>query len=207
MCNDCLMVAGEPPPPRCAGCKSLSENYQTCSSCRSWLDIYAVYVANSYEGLYKQLVRSYKFELQRQAVTPMAHMMSAIAVPYLTHTDTVLCPLPTAPKRIRARGFDHVMLLAKTFKKQLPSNVQNRMVLCSALHRHSNSRQMGSSRDQRIRQISNEFYITNPSLVLNRHVVIIDDVSTTGASLAAAARTLKDAGAARIYAVVFAQKI
>ncbi len=206
LCPDCLLSAGSPPPPRCAGCKALSVGYKTCTSCRSWLDIYAVFVATEYSGMYEQLVRAYKFDLRRQAAVSIAHIM--ISLPGLRFpAGSLLIPLPTASARVRMRGFDHAKLLAQSWHKRMQESAQKNITLSNALRRRSNIRQLGSSREQRVKQVRNEFYITNAKRIRGKSCIVIDDVTTTGASLAAAAKTLKDAGAARVYAIVFAQKM
>ena len=111
LCTECLVVAGEPPASRCAGCKRLTDDYKTCESCRSWLDVYSVHVATVYEGVYERLVHAYKFDVKRQAVESIAQIMSQ-SLPYIRDKSILLCPMPTAPARIRQRGFDHARLLA-----------------------------------------------------------------------------------------------
>lgn len=206
LCDMCLMSAGEPLPSRCAGCKTLAEGYRTCRSCRAWLDIYAVYVATEYSGLYERLLKEYKFHLHRKAVGPIVRIM--LGVPAMIVAEhALLVPMPTAPSRIRARGFDHAKLLARKYLHLLSAELRTAITLRSILRRRSNSRQLGSSREQRIRQVANEFYVPECTSIQGETVILFDDVTTTGASLAAAARVLKNAGAERVYAIVYAQKV
>jgi ComF family protein len=201
LCGDCLLAAGSPLVPRCSGCKTLTEGSRTCSSCLSWLPVRAVYVATEYDGMYEKLLRAYKFDVRRQAVHPIAQMLSA-AVPRFESPVTA-CPLPTAPARIRARGFDHANMLTKEF-------VSLRNDITSTTHvlrRRTNSRQLGSSRAQRMQQMQDEFYVIDVNEVKGKTFLLVDDVVTTGASIAAAAKTLKQAGANRVYAAIFAQKV
>ena len=206
LCSECLLSAGDPPAPRCAGCKILSDGYKTCRSCRSWLDIYAVFVATEYGGLYELLVKAYKFQFQRQAAEPIARIMlgiSGVSFP----VNSLIIPLPTAPARIRSRGFDHTKLLVQQWYKFLTPAVRKQLQLSCELKRRSNSRQAGSSREQRIKQVASEFYVSSPKAIRGKSCILFDDITTTGASLAAAAEALKSAGATRVYAIVFAQKI
>ncbi len=205
LCGQCLVNAGEPPVSRCAGCRKLTKNYKTCSSCIGWLNIYAVYVATNYEGIYEQLVRALKFDMKRSAVEPIATILTdKIAI---LPSNVVVCPLPTAPTRIRQRGFDHAKLITKAYMGKLPKdnpwagwNYQNLLL------RKTNVRQLGSSRAKRIAQMEEEFLISKKVDVKGKTILLIDDVMTTGASLSAGAKTLKSGGAKRVYATVFAQK-
>lgn len=201
LCKTCLLTAGEPIEPRCAGCHSLSPNYKTCESCIHWLKAYSVFVSTKYEGLYEQLLRSLKFDLMRQAVDPIAQIMTEVIENKNLPVDLLLCPLPTAPSRIRQRGFDHTKLITNQIYKKTGYKSK------TLLNRKTNVRQLGSTRAQRIDQMTQEFYISNPENVEGRTILLVDDVMTTGASISSASAVLKKAGAKRVYAVVFAQKV
>jgi ComF family protein len=198
LCPECLEVAGEPLPGRCAGCKKLSKGSRTCKTCRNWLEVYSVRVASPYEGVYEQLLIDYKFEVRRAGARPIARVMSEVASDL--PDDIIVCPVPTAPSRIRERGFDHIKLVVKYFCKYTSLPQQD------LLGRRSNVRQFGSSRSKRLKQMKQEFYLKDSADVKDKNILLIDDVITTGASLSASAHTLKQAGAKRIYAVIYSQK-
>ena len=197
MCYDCLAAAGEPPPPRCVGCRKLTKNYQTCRSCKSWLKLEHVYVATVYDGVYRELEQAFKFDLKRSAAEPMAKMMSDMLP---RSNNSILCPVPTAPARIRMRGFDHANYLTKALSSQTCLTRE------SLLQRASNTRQLGSSRQKRIDQMGSIFTVKDGSMT-HENVLLVDDVTTTGATLAACAQELRKAGVKHVSAVVFAQKI
>ena len=202
LCHECMELAGEPVVPRCAGCHELSEGSKICKSCRSWIDVYAIYIATNYSGIYGQIVRSLKFDMHRQSVVPMATLMREVMEINKLPKDTIVCPLPTAPTRIRQRGFDHTKLLSREFMKTM-KNYEFRELL----GRKSNVRQLGSSRAMRIEQMQNEFFVKNPKQVEGKTILLLDDVITTGATMSSASNVLKKAGAKRVYGVVFAQKV
>jgi len=199
MCDSCVELAGEPVVPRCAGCHKLSDNYRTCLSCRSWLEPHSVIVTTNYDGIYEQLTRELKFNSKRQSAQPIARMMTDL-LPEVSK-NMVICPLPTAPARIRQRGFDHTKLIAKYIAEYSNMNIGY------FLGRRSNVRQLGSNRAQRLEQMEHEFFVKPRTDIAGKSILLVDDVVTTGASLSAAAKTLKKAGAKRVTAVVFAQKI
>ena len=198
LCERCSLLAGEPIAPRCAGCKKLSKDYRTCTSCRAWLVARQIRVATNYDGVYERLLHAYKFQFQRQAATPIVKIMLQTAIP--REIDCVV-PLPTAPNRVRMRGFDHARLLAKKYAAEARLPVQH------SLKRITHTRQVGASRSKRIQQMENAFQFVKRRSVTGKRVLLIDDVMTTGASVAAAARLLKKAGAKEVSVVVFAQKV
>jgi len=204
LCGRCITSAGNSPISRCAGCKVLTTDFSVCKSCKRWLPLTQIQVATEYDGIYEQLVKSYKFDCARQAVEPIAKIMvDTIDFSQTGKIGVIYCPLPTAPSRIRQRGFDHTRLLMQTIAGKSPD-----LLATQLLSRKTNIRQLGSTRAQRMKQLNGEFYVSekNKSLLHNAHIVLVDDVVTTGASLAAAAAALKKAGAARVSAIVFAQK-
>lgn len=168
--------------------------------------MYAVYVATEYSGVYEQLLAAYKFRFQRQAAESIAQIMLDIPSARFP-LNSLLIPMPTAPSRVRNRGFDHTKLIAKIWLRRLNPTVKKQIQVLCALKRTSNNRQVGSTREERIQQVRSEFFVDDPSTVIGRSCIVLDDVTTTGASLAAAAKALKSAGAARVYGIVFAQKI
>jgi ComF family protein len=157
-------------------------------------------VAAPYNSLYEELLHMYKYEMKRQAALPIARLMGEV-VDGALFKDFTLLPIPTAPARIRERGFDSGKLLANEVSRflQLPIN--------SPLHRSTNNRQVGATRKQRIEQMRDEFFLADAQSVAGGSYLLIDDVMTTGATLVAAANVLKKAGAKQVSALLFAQKI
>jgi ComF family protein len=116
------------------------------------------------------------------------------------HTGTLIVPIPTAISRIRQRGYDQTVLLARALSRQ------GHLLRADVLVRVSRSRQVGANRQKRLAQLRNSFIVSGNELVRKADILLIDDVVTTGATLETAATVLKKAGAKSVSAVVFAQK-
>jgi predicted amidophosphoribosyltransferase len=72
------------------------------------------------------------------------------------------------------------------------------------LERTNNSRQVGSTKKQRLAQARGTYRAKNDSDIKHKTILLIDDVATTGATLEAATKVLKQAGAKKVYSAVFA---
>ena len=181
----------------CIGCKKLSANGKTCANCRSSFPIDALWAACSYGPLAKQIVKEYKYNSKRG----IAEFMTTQMLDVLPEAELLVTSVPTSSIRIRQRGFDHAARLAKTLANKA------RLPYSPLLRRLNNSHQVGSSRKKRIEQAEKLFLFGGTTDISGKDILIVDDVVTTGASISAATRVLKKAGAKNVYGLVFARKV
>ncbi len=206
LCQGCSISVIRPFGERCWRCNSLSLNSRTCSQCRAAGPLSFVWISTNYESVARQLVRKYKFGHLRAASKPLArHMINTFLAANqpldVTGRNYMVVPVPTATSRLRQRGFGHSELLARTVAQSM------RMQYSNALCRLDQSRQLGSKRQDRISQLIDSFAIKHPGRLAGRNILLIDDVLTTGGSLLSAAKIIKQAGAKRVDALVFAKKL
>jgi ComF family protein len=119
----------------------------------------------------------------------------------------VLVPVPLHPKRLRKRGFNQSLLLAREFsqRKGAPGVP---LVLPRALVRaRSTATQAGLSLSEREANIKGAFVVVSPGKIKGMRLLLVDDVLTTGATARACARALMDAGALRVDVLTLARAV
>jgi ComF family protein len=153
--------------------------------------------AVAYEGVARDVMHALKFRAARPLARVMAAQIAANAPPALLAAGAQLVPVPAHPGRRRSRGFDPGELLAHALARR------TRLPLMHALRRSGGrSRQLGASRVQRRAPGRVAISVRGPVPAI---CVLVDDVHTTGATLAACAQALRDAGAVRVVAISWAR--
>jgi ComF family protein len=119
--------------------------------------------------------------------------------PALDAADTVL-PMPLAAQRLRARGFNQALELAR---RLAPTKTDAALLL----RIRDTAPQTTLSRAHRLRNVRHAFAVEPERVgeLTGKRLVLVDDVMTSGASLYAAAQTLRQAGAAHVSALVLAR--
>lgn len=188
LCDNCKYDITHDVPSGCILCKSSITSTGICDNCsvpysRAWY-------AGERSGVLRQLIDGFKFRNIRSAYVPLAGILSEIVSEL--PTDTIVVPIPTVAAHIRERGFDHSLLLAEEFARQ-------RSLTCiPLLKRAVRSKQRGAGRERRITQAQRAFRV-NHTLASSPPYLLIDDVTTTGATLHYAAQALVDAGATVVW--------
>jgi len=217
-------------PPRCAACGAAGRRAADviCSGCRRALPWLArpccercalplpharrrcpardaafdtAWAAVAYDGAARRAMHALKFSAARPLAQVMAAQIVANAPPrlLLAPPDKTLVAVPPHPLRHRARGFDPAQLIAAALARR------SGLPLAPALRRGSaRSHQLGASRATRRDPARLHFSARGAA---PRHVVLIDDVHTTGATLHACATALRDAGAEHIAAITWARTL
>jgi ComF family protein len=198
LCEGCFFGHFGEPDYRCYMCNKLTKQGRVCKSCKSNSKLRHVWWLGSYGGVLKDLVLQAKYQRNRQAVRVLGGYLGLI-LPYLNE-NTIVVPVPTASRRVRLRGYDQALIMAKSLSGR------KNLVLKQCLIRQGQVELIGRHRSERLRLMANSFRL-KPNIDLSgTTVLLVDDVLTTGASLESAARLLRSAGAAHVDAAVIARK-
>jgi ComF family protein len=181
---------------RCGTC--LSEKRQTpLATCLAAVD---------YAFPWDQLIARFKFRQEPALARTLAELM--LQNPRLTDLLQVcdwIIPIPVTPARLAERGYNQAWELAKALRVLSGSGCAPGWA--TALSRRGQAPdQHDLPAQQRLNNLNNAFHAENHGTrrLQGAHVLLIDDVSTTGTTLRTAARALLGAGAGQVSAAVFA---
>lgn len=154
-----------------------------------------------YEGAVRTAIRRLKYSRVRLFATLAAQFVEASLSTRPLEADLVM-PVPLSDRRQRERGYNQSELIARELAHLgvLPAPVTNALV-----RRRDTRPQVELQRAERLTNVQDAFDCRRPALVAGHRVLLIDDVSTTGATLEACAVPLIEAGAARVMALVVAK--
>ncbi|MGE0878622.1 MAG: ComF family protein [Acidimicrobiia bacterium] len=147
----------------------------------------------AYEGAGRELMARLKYRNGRSALPALAAGMARVVDPW---SSDVVTWAPTTAGRRRRRGYDQAELLARALARQL------RLPVAATLLRVDGAPQTGRSRNERVAAAQSAMFVALRRV--SGRVLVVDDVVTTGATLDAAARALRAAGAAEIRLVAAA---
>ena len=148
-----------------------------------------------YDGVLRDIVHALKYDGRRSTAPPLARLMVRHGGDVLDGADAVV-PVPLHARRQRERGFNQAEDLARGLM----------VPVVPALRRvRATDPQVGLSASARKRNVHGAFEVTSPRSVAHSRIVIVDDVTTTGATLEACARVLKRAGAREVRALTAAR--
>jgi ComF family protein len=157
--------------------------------------------AGAYDGALRSIIHALKYGGRRSLAGPLAALMVARGAEILTGADAVV-PVPLHPSRRRERGFNQADDLARCLC--LPG-----LPILRALRRlRATSTQADLPASRRHANVRGAFSLTRDARDLRgKTIVLIDDVSTTGATLAACGRVLKDGGILEVRALTAARVV
>jgi len=204
LCAACLLrFAAEQP--RCEGCAlPLGSPGQRCGDClREPPPFTRCITLADYHYPWDGLITAFKFRGRIDLAGPLAHALAQRLARQPVLDANLVLPVPLSPSRLAERGHNQAWEVARRVATALalPADAGILLRLRDTAH------QVGLARSERERNLRDAFWVEPPrtSRVSGRHVALVDDVFTTGATAAAASRALLTAGAASVQLWVLAR--
>jgi len=164
----------------CAACEAAPPSYDYARS------------AAVYEGQLREALHALKFSGRRALAAPLGELAAEQCLAALPAGIDALIPVPLAPERERERGFNQAALLARRIGRRLAVPTRPRWLARIRPTRPQSELSAGERRAN----VRGAFRASRR--VAGRHVLVVDDILTTGATVDACARALRDAGAQRV---------
>ena len=190
-------------PPLCPRCGRPQPSGILCLSCVSWqAEIDGIRSPFRFDGVMRQVIHQFKYKNIRALAAPLAQMLNDYLIINPLPVEA-LVPVPLHRKRLRERGYNQSSLLAKELGKLTNLPVVDD---CLIRQRPTQPQARTSNVDERQSNVADAFACCNQRL-RDKQVLLIDDVSTSGATLNACAAALKAAGANSVWGLVLAREI
>ena len=205
-------------PPKCVLCRKVLHEQETdfCGSCRSdtpvcpvdrrkklpfldsWLGVWY------YEGSVRESLLRYKFRGVRSYAEAYGRVLAMKLQQQYPEGFDLLTWVPISALRKFTRGYDQVELLAAVVAREL--DMEATPLLKKVRHNRPQSGIVGDA--QRRANVLGAYRVTDPELLTDQKILLLDDIITTGATVSECARMLLTAGAKEVHcgAVVIARR-
>lgn len=191
----------------CAACREASPDGWTHEACKQnspidrLLSLYdykdAEVSATIISGKYQFIPDVFKVLGERLGVFLVS--AAALEVDNNAHRSSIICPIPLAKSRRRWRGFNQAEIIAEAVGRQSGWAIQE------CLQRVKSTKvQKDLSREERLKNVADCFAVGSRPTA-GKTLILVDDVITTGATLAQAAAVVKESGAAQVWAATIAR--
>lgn len=192
-------------PPVCVACQSplVQRSLGFCPACKPLLERVVSSVDDAHHDAYvyggplRDALQRLKYEGATETAPALAALLAEAATPLLGKVDVVTA-VPLHPRRLRQRGFNQSILLARPVARLLS------VPLVPSLLRRviDTPAQVGKGISARQAQLARAFRAS--ARAGDRSLLVVDDVRTTGATLAAAQAALVAAGARQVFTLALA---
>jgi ComF family protein len=173
----------------------------------------------SYDGGLRDLIHLLKFQQVRPAAAVLGRMLTetigdldeampaGTSVPSSRTTTVMVVPVPLHARKQAQRGFNQAEMIARSALQQLSRPERFELSIGVLVRRRETGSQIGLTRHQRRENLRGAFAVSDATRIVNRDILLIDDVYTTGTTASECARVLRRAGAARVWVATVARTL
>ena len=207
LCENCLADLTPITHPICTVCglpfstsKGQDHLCEGCLRKRPWYDF--VRAPFLYTGPLMDAIQRFKYNSETQLTSSLGALFSSFAREWIPNPKGVLTiPVPLHRRRLRERGFNQSLLLAKTLSTSLGTQLD----YLSFIRKRYTRAQTGLGKEERRKNVKNAFSVIYPNLIEGKKIILVDDVFTTGHTLNECAKALKKSGAVAVICLTLAR--
>ncbi len=147
------------------------------------------------EGIVQHILHQLKYK-NRPVIGKVMGKMAAskLEQSVLFEKPDIVIPVPIHPNKIKKRGYNQSTVFGHSLGKAIHVPCDDTILIKII----ENPSQTGKSRTERVDNVAGGFKVVRTSAILNKHILVVDDVITTGATIEACCNILLDAGAGKI---------
>jgi ComF family protein len=211
VCGRCRSRLVPPPPPLCPRCgfprlSTGRSHGPMCQECQDWTPgLRAARAACLLRSPADTLVHELKYRGWRGLAHAMGDRMAAVALPDDVHREgRLVVPVPTTALRLRERGYNQAELLARAY-----ALATDRTATCALRRAPGAGSQTALQPVARLANVAGAFAAHEGAMadIAGEHVLLVDDVLTTGATVTACVDALVAAGARCVSVITFARAV
>jgi len=201
VCDVCRHRWRQVRPPWCERCGQPEPHFGPCRACAAWpRALRAVRSAVWLEGGARDAVHALKYGGLPRIAEDLADAMARLPLP--ERVRAWLVPVPLGPRRLRKRGYNQSAHLGRALARRWRRPVADLLVRV-----RDTATQTALTPDARLANVAEAFELQAAIRDPQSAIILVDDVLTTGATIAEAARALEQAGARTILAVTFGRAV
>jgi ComF family protein len=207
ICDHCAHLLIPITHPLCTVCgtpfASSNSTDHICENCIRRMPCYDMMRAPYlYTGPLMHAIQKFKYNSETHIALPLGKLLSAFAKTVLSNLkEFVAVPVPLHKDKLKERGFNQSLLLAKVVSSELELSLD----YLSLTKEKSTRSQTGLGGKERMMNVVNAFSVNSAANFKGKKVMLIDDVITTGCTLNECAKTLKKAGAIKVICIALAR--
>jgi len=203
ICDSCFQSLLRIMPPLCPRCGKPQASGILCANCVSWpAAIDGIRSPFQFHGVMRKAIHQLKYGNLRAIAEPLAGLLSNCLTNHCLPSE-VLVPVPLHSKRLRERGYNQSELLARELAKLTGLPVVDGYLVRERLAPPQAKTQNVKERRENVAGA----FTCRDHWLKDSQVLLVDDVTTSGATLDSCAAALKGAGAATVWGLVLAIEI
>ncbi len=206
-CPECLSTINFVASPLCSSCglpftETDGVNH-LCEECILSTPPFSMARAlGKYEGALLDTIHLFKYNGKVSIGEALGRMMAKACYDSLATGDySLIIPVPLHPKKLRERGFNQSLILARQISKRFSVPIDF-ITLRRVIHTES---QVGLSRQKRAVNVRGAFEVTDQTGIENKKILLIDDVYTTGSTARECSKILMKNGAKEVAVLTLAR--